>query len=99
MYTKKILAKFKIRSDNVVNIILLLYFKLFVVMCYTNIIENNIMSNVSYNNTIGNLIYLMVCIKPDIAHTIGLINMYIANFGKYALKSNQIDISIYTIYF
>jgi hypothetical protein len=40
------------------------------------------MSRVPYLSTVGNLMYVMVCTRPDIAHAVGVVRMYINNLGK-----------------
>ena len=39
------------------------------------------MSKVPYASTIGNLMYVMVCIRPDIANA-GVVNRYMSRLGK-----------------
>ncbi|GKF66993.1 hypothetical protein Tco_0193510 [Tanacetum coccineum] len=39
-------------------------------------------SKVSYANTVGSLIYWMVCMRPDIAYAINVVRRYLANLGK-----------------
>ena len=40
------------------------------------------MSKVSYVNTVGCLMYLMVCTRPNISHAVSVVNRYMANQGK-----------------
>ena len=40
------------------------------------------MSNVSYSSTVGSLMYVMVCTRPDIAHVVGVLSRYMNNPGK-----------------
>nr|GFB77868.1 retrovirus-related Pol polyprotein from transposon TNT 1-94 [Tanacetum cinerariifolium] len=40
------------------------------------------MSKVSYANTVGSLMYLMVCTRPDIAYAVSIVSRYLANPGK-----------------
>ena len=40
------------------------------------------MSNVPYSSTIDNLMYEMVCTRPDIAHAVGVVSRYMNNPGK-----------------
>jgi hypothetical protein len=48
-------------------------------------IEN--MSRVSYSSIVGSLIYVIVCIRPDIAHAVGVVSMYMNNPGKEHLEA------------
>ena len=40
------------------------------------------MSKVPYSNVVGNLMYVMVCTRPDISHAIGTVSRYMHNPGK-----------------
>jgi hypothetical protein len=40
------------------------------------------MSRVPYSSTIGSLMYVMVCTRPDIAHAVGVVRRYMNNPGK-----------------
>jgi hypothetical protein len=40
------------------------------------------MSRVPYSSTVGNLMYLMVCTRPDIAHVVGVVRRYMNNPSK-----------------
>ncbi|KAL6333866.1 hypothetical protein AAG906_031165 [Vitis piasezkii] len=40
------------------------------------------MSKVSYASAIGSLIYAMVCIRPDIAHAVGVVSRFMSRPGK-----------------
>jgi hypothetical protein len=40
------------------------------------------MSRVPYSSVVGNLMYVIVCTRPDIAHVVGVLSKYINNIGK-----------------
>ena len=40
------------------------------------------MSKVSYSSVVGSLMYVMLCTRPDIAHAVGVVSMYMNNLGK-----------------
>ena len=40
------------------------------------------MELVPYASAVGSLVYAMVCTRPDIAHTVGVVSGYMANPGK-----------------
>ena len=40
------------------------------------------MSNFPYSSAVSNLMYAMVCTRPDIAHAVGVVSRYMNNLGK-----------------
>lgn len=40
------------------------------------------MIKVFYASEVGSLMYVMICIKPDIAQAVNVVSRYIANLGK-----------------
>ena len=44
--------------------------------------ERDHITIVQYASTVGRLIYVMVCTRPDIAHAVGVVSRYMANPGK-----------------
>ena len=40
------------------------------------------MSKVPYASAIGNLMYIMVCIRPDIAHAVKVVSKFMSSPGK-----------------
>jgi len=45
-------------------------------MCPKTHEEIEYMSKVSYSLTVGSLMHAMICIRPDIAHALGLVSRY-----------------------
>ena len=43
--------------------------------------EESHMSKVSYASTVGSLMYVMVCTRPDIAHAVGVVSRFLSNPG------------------
>ncbi|KAJ9675458.1 hypothetical protein PVL29_024402 [Vitis rotundifolia] len=41
--------------------------------------EKEEMQKVPYASIVGSLMYAMVCTRPDIAHTIGVVNRFLSN--------------------
>ena len=37
------------------------------------------MSKISYASVVGSLMYVMVCIRPDSAHVIGVVGRFMSN--------------------
>jgi hypothetical protein len=44
------------------------------------------MSMVPCSSTIDNLMYVMVCTRPDISHAVGVVRRYMNNLGKKHLE-------------
>jgi hypothetical protein len=51
-------------------------------MCPKTQEEIEYMSMVPYSSTVGNLMYVMVCTRLDISHTVGVVSRYMNNIGK-----------------
>ncbi|RDX67832.1 hypothetical protein CR513_53246, partial [Mucuna pruriens] len=48
----------------------------------SNEVEKTNMSIVPYASTVGSLMYAMVCIRPDIAHAVGIASRFLSNLGR-----------------
>ncbi|XP_071940223.1 secreted RxLR effector protein 161-like [Coffea arabica] len=44
--------------------------------------EIEYMAKVPYSSAVGSLIYVMVCIRPDLAHAVSVVSRFMANPGK-----------------
>jgi len=44
--------------------------------------EESHMSKMPYVSTVGSLMYVMVCTRPDIAHAMGVVSWFLSNLGK-----------------
>ena len=44
--------------------------------------EIDYMSKVPYSLVVGNLMYAMVCTRPDISHVVGVVSRYMNDLGK-----------------
>ena len=68
-------------KENLVNVPLASHFKLS--SSLTNSVEEkDYMSSVPSVNTIGCLMYAMVCTRPNISHAVGVVSKYMENPGK-----------------
>ena len=67
-YVEKILERFEMNKENHVNVPLASHFKLSLDLCPSSVEEKDYMSHVPYANTVGCLMYAMVCTRPDISH-------------------------------
>ena len=81
-YVEKILKRFEMNKEKHVNVRLDSYFKIYSSLCPSNIEEKDYMSRVPYANSVGCLMYGMVCTRPDISHVVGVVSKYMANPGK-----------------
>ena len=44
--------------------------------------EREYMSKVPYSNTVGSLMYVMICTRLDISHALGVVSKYMHDSGK-----------------
>ena len=51
-------------------------------MCPTAREEKENMVKVPYSSVVGSLMYAMVCTRPDIAHVVGVVSIFLKNPGK-----------------
>ena len=51
-------------------------------MCLQTQEEIDYMSRIPYSSVVGSLMYGMVCTRPDIAHAVGVVSMYMNNPSK-----------------
>ena len=81
-YVEKIHEIFEMNKENPTNVLLASHFKIFSSLCPSSVEENDYMSHVPYDNTIGCLIYAVVCTRTDILHAVGVVSKYMTNPGK-----------------
>jgi hypothetical protein len=81
-YIEKITKRFRMKNAKPVSTTLARHFKLTKEMCPKTQEEIEYISMVLYSSKIGSLMYAMVCTRPDIAHAVGVMSMYINNPGK-----------------
>ena len=79
-YVEKILERFEM--NKALNVFLASHFKLSSDLCPSSVEEKDYMSHVPYANSVGCLMYAMVCTRPDISHVVGVVSKYIENPGK-----------------
>ena len=58
------------------------HFKLSSMQCPSSDEETNEMKKVPYASVVGYLMYVMVCTRPDIAHTVGVVSQFLSNPSK-----------------
>jgi len=81
-YIEKVLKRFNMKNPKPVSIPLASHFKLSKEECPKTQEEMAHMSKVPYASAIGNLMYAMVCTRPDISHAMGVVSKYMNNVGK-----------------
>ena len=68
-------------KEKVLNVPLASHFKISLGLCPSSVEEKDYMDSVLYANTIGCLMYAMVCTRPDISHVVGVVSNYMKNPG------------------
>ena len=81
-YIEKVLNRFNMNDAKPVGTPLAAHFKLSIDLCPCNDKEKEEMRKISYASAIGSLMYAMVCTRPDIAHSVGVVSRFLANLGK-----------------
>nr|GEV33632.1 retrovirus-related Pol polyprotein from transposon TNT 1-94 [Tanacetum cinerariifolium] len=81
-YVSKILNNFRIDNEKSVKMPLGRHFNLSLKDCPVRDCDVKRMSKVPYANAIGSLMYLMVCMRPDIAYAVSVVSRYLENPGK-----------------
>ena len=81
-YIKKVLDRFNMNDCKPVSTPLAAHFKLSSNLCPDTKEDMEYMSHVPYVNAIGSLMYVMICIRPDLAYAVSMVSRYMHNPGK-----------------
>ena len=81
-YINKVLSRFNMQNAKVVSTPLGVHFRLSKEQSPKTEEERAYMAKVPYASTIGSLMYVMVCTRPDIAQAVGAVSRYMNNPGK-----------------
>jgi ATP-binding cassette subfamily B (MDR/TAP) protein 1 len=81
-YICKVLQRFNMRDAKPIRTPLVSHFRLSKEQCPETDEKKDFMARVPYASTIGSLMYAMVCPRPDISHTVGVVSRYMSNPGK-----------------
>jgi len=81
-YVKKVLKMFNMVDTKPVNVPLGGHFKLSATQTLTTEDEKALMSVVPYASAVGNLMYAMACMRPNIAQAMGVVGRYMSNSRK-----------------
>ena len=86
-YTKKVLSRFNMNEAKPVSTPLGSHFKLSKEQLPKREEERDYMSKVSYALAIGNLMYAMVCTRPNIVHAVGVVSRFMSRPGEQHWKA------------
>jgi hypothetical protein len=81
-YIEKVLKRFRMQNEKPFSTPLTIHFKLTMERYPKTQEDIEYMSRAPYSSTIGSLMYVMVCTRPDIAHAAGVVRKYMNNPGK-----------------
>jgi hypothetical protein len=81
-YIEKVLERFRMQNAKPISTPFTNHFKLTKEMHPKTHEQIEYMSRVPYSSTIGSVMYVMVCTRPDIPHVVGVVSRYMNNPGK-----------------
>jgi len=81
-YLKKVLDRFNVGSYKVVSIPFAADFRLSAESCPQSEEDVEKMCHVPYSSAVGNLMYAMVCTRPELSHVVTVVSRYMYNPGK-----------------
>nr|GEX69067.1 Gag-Pol polyprotein [Tanacetum cinerariifolium] len=90
-YVKKILQRFNMQDCKPISTLFPTNVKLSFKMSPSSEKERMEMSRVPYASAVGSLIFVMICTRLDIAHAVGVVSRYMAEPGRGALGSCDLD--------
>jgi hypothetical protein len=93
-YIKKVLERFQMSDCKPIDTPIAKNESLSQNMCPKTQDEQEKMARVPYANAIGNLMYAMMCIRPDICYAVGLVSRFQSNPGLAHWKAVKRDIEI-----
>lgn len=79
---ERVLERFNIGKVNYIHSPLVNHFKRSSEHCPISEKMKQEMRGVSYDSAVSSLIYVMVCIRVDMAHTVGAVSQFLYNYGK-----------------
>jgi ATP-binding cassette subfamily B (MDR/TAP) protein 1 len=81
-YIEKVHERFNMQGAKSVASLLAGHHKLSKEQCPSRKEEKEAMTKVPYQSAMGNLMYAMVCTRPDIAYAVGVVSQFITNPGE-----------------
>eukprot|EP00253_Pinus_taeda_P023224 PITA_23224 len=93
-YVETILQRFNMQDSKPVKVPILVGVRLSAEQCPKAQEEEEDMSHLPYASAVSSLMYAMVCIRPDIAHAVGVLSRFMSKPGKEhwtAVKAGDLD--------
>jgi hypothetical protein len=81
-YIEKVLESYNLSNFKYVATPFASHFKLSSKQCPVTEDEKEHMSHILYSNVVGNLMYAMICTRPDLAHVVSVDSRFMHNPGK-----------------
>ena len=81
-YIERLLETNNMKENKQVSSPLGDHFKLSRKCCFTLDEKKKKMKNIPYSSVVGSLMYVMVCIRPNIAHAVEVVSRFLSNLGK-----------------
>ena len=81
-YFQKVITKFSMENAKVVNVPLGGHYKLSPEQSPSTDQEREDMIGVPYANVVGSVMYMMLCTRPDLAHSISVLSRFMADPGR-----------------
>ena len=81
-YVERVLERFNMKYAKLVSTPLGGHFKLSKKSCPSSNKEKENMASIPYFFAVGSLMYAMICTRPYIAHTVGVVSRFMVNLGK-----------------
>jgi hypothetical protein len=81
-YIEKVLERYNLNNCKPVATPFASHFKLSWRQCPANEEDKEYMSRVPYSSAVGNLMYAMICTRPDLAHAVSVVSRFMHNPGK-----------------
>jgi ATP-binding cassette subfamily B (MDR/TAP) protein 1 len=83
------LEKFSMNNIKPVSTPLANHFRLSIVQCSKIDDDEKDMSKISYASVVRYLMYVMVCIRPDLAHSVSIESKFLSNPGRHNWASGS----------
>ncbi|KAH9743695.1 hypothetical protein KPL70_003390 [Citrus sinensis] len=82
MYAKRVLSRFEMSGAKPVTVPMSAHFRLSKLQEPEEDHDLEHMKSVPYSSAVGSIMYSMVCTRPDVAHSVGVVSRFMGNPGK-----------------